>query len=286
MSSRLTVSVTAISIAAALLLSGCTSKKTEFKSQMTAWLKSHPSAGEYCASFRASSRPTMIPFTPLLSAFTQVARFYEPSPAFNTDKTVFAIQAADDHTDPAFREMVKLGLLKAVPVDEVDDAISFRPIPHSTNQLMIHHYKVHHEIFYFLTGRAAGFQKANGTDTSVSISPVHHHDTTPLVLKTDHVKFAFSPPQWCGGTARITKIDQYTIPATEGGTITSNATATAVPVGLPAWLFNPAVAKGLNPFPSKTYKAHGSFVKTSNGWTLQGGVQIVGLGDGPLGGGF
>jgi hypothetical protein len=280
------MSIAAAALAAAALLSGCTSKKVQFKKEMTAWLKTHPSAGEYCTSFRASAQPTMIPFTPMLGAFTQVARFYEPSPAFNTDKTVFAIQSADDHTDPAFREMVKLGLLKAVPVDEVDDTIALRPIPHSYKQLMIHHYAVHHEIFYFLTGKAAGFQKANGSDTSISVSPIHHKDTTPLVLKTDHVKFAFGPPQWCGGIARITKVDLYTIPATEGGVITSNVTATAVPVGLPSWLFNPAVEKALNPPPSKTYKARGSFEKTSNGWTLQGGVQIVGLGNGPLGGGF
>ncbi len=278
---RRNLHLTAIgSIACTLLLSGCTSKKAEFKKQMTAWVKAHPQSGQFCTSFQ-SGPPNMLSFTPVLGAFTQTANFYEPSPVFSGNKKIFAVTGAV--AEPALHEMVKYGLLKAFPVNAVTDSISFRPIAHTNNQTMIHHYKVDHEIFYVLTSKSSGFATQGYTIRPVSISPIHTHHTTPLVLKTEHIESGFGPPQWCGGTARITKINLYTIPASQDGMIMSNVTATAVPVGLPAWLFNPAIDKALNPAPSKTYKATGGFVKTSNGWRLTGGVQIGRLGNG---GGF
>ncbi|MDD2859723.1 MAG: hypothetical protein PHI71_01470 [Acidiphilium sp.] len=259
-------------IASTLLLSSCSSKKAEFRKEMTSWVTSHSTAAQFCTSFKGISPQQSTLSATYYFGVGNPARFYEPSPAFSKNTKIFAIESGNAKPPQIVTAMLRERLLEAISVKNVTDTITLRAIPHSFDKTMVHHYKISPETFYILTKNAVGFH-IQGSHL-ISVSPIHKHDTTPLVLKNKQINYGFVAPQWCGGTARITKVNQYTIPASQGGVIMSTVEATAIPFGMPPWLSDRVIQKSLKTAVPKAYKAEGTFVKTSNGWKLTGGVQI------------
>lgn len=261
-------------VTVSLVLTGCSDKKDTFKKEMAAWIEAHPTGLNYCTTLKVPSSLGSFSIT-----FGE-ASFYRPSKVFTdaNQHPIVAIEKATAAPSPVLKALLKAGLVRTEPVKHTKYTESFSTVPGKFLGHPTYHYVTTSRTAYILV-KSAGWQ-TNATSLDIATTP-HTSSQQPKMkmITVSTVADGSVPmsPAWCGGKVNVTKITEYTEPASELGRIVSHAKAILTVSGLPAWLNDPAIKRGLGAPPKSQYGGNADFVKTSNGWRLSGGVHAPGL---------